>query len=400
MYDFKSIIPRRDTDSVKWDVKPNELPMWVADMDFKAAPEIITAMQKKVQFGIFGYEEPHTDYFNAVANWYESEHQTRPDPDWMIFCTGVVPSISSTVRRVSNVGDNVVVQAPVYNIFYNSILNNGRHVLSSDLVYDQQAHSYSVDWDDLEKKLADPLSTMMILCNPHNPVGKVWSKAELIRISQLCLKHHVTLFSDEIHGDLVCSKPAYTPIFSLPKDLIQQTIAAVSPSKTFNVAALHAATVIVPNEGLRNIVSRGLNTDELAEPNLLALPGSIAAYTQGHKWLAELKQQLIKNRQILTEFCNQNIPQIHVVTSNATYLVWIDCGELTTDSDQLERFIRDRTGLYVSAGTVYGGNGNQFLRINIACPETMLIDGLNRLKQGIEAFTSDKTDKKSGPASG
>ncbi|EEI21083.1 Cystathionine beta-lyase PatB [Lentilactobacillus hilgardii] len=390
MYDFKSIIPRRNTDSVKWDVKPNELPMWVADMDFKAAPEIIDAMQKKVAFGIFGYEEPHADYFNAVADWYATEHHARPKTAWMLFCTGVVPSISSTVRRVSNVGDNVVVQAPVYNIFYNSIINNGRHILSSDLLYDSANHQYSINWQDLEAKLAEPLSTMMILCNPHNPVGKVWSRDELIKISRLCMKYHVTLFSDEIHGDLVCGSPEYTPVFSLPDDLIQNTIVSVSPSKTFNVAALHAATIIVPNEGLRNIVNRGINTDELGEPNLLAIPGTIAAYTKGYQWLAELKQQLTRNRDIFTNYCEQFIPQIKVIASNATYLVWIDCSTITRDSSQLEDFIRQDTGLYISAGSVYGGNGNQFLRVNIACPETTLQDGLKRLKKGIETYINQK----------
>lgn len=390
MYDFKSIIPRRNTNSVKWDVKPNELPMWVADMDFKAAPEIIEAMQKKVAFGIFGYEEPHADYFNAVADWYEAEHHARPNVDWMLFCTGVVPSISSAVRRVTNVGDNVVVQAPVYNIFYHSIVNNGRHVLSNDLLYNRRQHTYSVDWADLEAKLADPLSTMMILCNPHNPVGKVWSRDELIRISKLCATHHVTLFSDEIHGDLVVGEPAYTPLFSLPESLLQNAIISVSPSKTFNVAALHAATVIVPNEGLRNIINRGINNDELGEPNLLAIPGTIAAYTKGHQWLAELKQQISRNRETFTNYCESFIPQVKVVASNATYLVWIDCSEITDDSSQLEAFIRQETGLYVSAGTVYGGNGNQFLRVNIACPQLMLQDGLKRFKRGIQTYVKSQ----------
>lgn len=386
MYDFTSIIPRRNTDSVKWDVQDNELPMWVADMDFKAAPEIITAMKKKVEFGVFGYEEPHADYFQAVANWYKQEHHADPATDWMLFCTGVVPAISSAVRRVSNVGDNVVIQAPVYNIFYNAIINNGRHVLSSDLTYDQRTHQYSIDFADLEQKLADPLSTMMILCNPHNPVGKVWSKDDLTKIAKLCNQYHVTLLSDEIHGDLVFGQPDYTPLFSLPEALIQNAIICVSPSKTFNVAALHAATVIVPNEALRNKVNRGINTDELGEPNLLAIPGTIAAYTKGHQWLAELRQQIKHNHQMVVDFCAKNIPAIAVVPSHATYLVWLDCSQLTDNTDKLETFIRKETGLYVSAGSEYGGNGNQFLRMNIACPETMLADGLQRLEKGIQLF--------------
>jgi len=209
MYDFKNTIDRRKTDSVKWDVKPNELPMWVADMDFKTAPEIVEAMHKKADQAIFGYEEPQSDYFNAVADWYESEHNARPQTDWMMFVTGVVPAISSIVRRVTSVGDNVLVQAPVYNIFYNSIVNNGRHVVSNDLVFDNLA--YQIDFKDLEEKLSDPLTTLMILCNPHNPVGKVWSRDELVKIAELCNKYHVKLLSDEIHGDITFSP--YTPAF-------------------------------------------------------------------------------------------------------------------------------------------------------------------------------------------
>lgn len=390
MYDFTSVIPRRNTDSVKWDVKPNELPMWVADMDFKVAPEILDAMRQKVDFGIFGYEEPHDDYFDAVASWYTKEHHVTPKKEWMFLSTGVVPTISSSVRRVTNVGDNVLVQAPVYNIFYNSIVNNGRHVLSSDLIYNAAVHQYAINFDDLETKLADPLTTMMILCNPHNPIGKVWTKDELIKINQLCIKHSVTLLSDEIHGDLVFKGADYTPMFSLPEDLIQNVIVCVSPSKTFNVAALHAATVIIPNKALRNKVNRGINTDELGEPNLLAIPGTIAAYTKAGQWVHELREQIRTNYETVTSFCESNIPDVTVVPSTATYLVWIDVSKLTSDSAKLESFIRQETGLYVSAGTVYGGNGNLFLRMNIASPAAMVQDGLQRLQNGVAQFKHAK----------
>ncbi|NRO84786.1 Cystathionine beta-lyase PatB [Lactobacillus helveticus] len=267
-------------------------------MDFKTAPEIIEAMQAKISLGAFGYEWPQKDYFNAVADWYETEHGCRPHNDWMIFTTGVVPAISSIVRRVSHIGDNVLVQEPVYNIFYNSILNNVRHVLSSDLAFDGK--NYSVDWTDLEEKLANPLTTLMIFCNPHNPIGKVWTKAEVQRVAQLCQKHHVVLLSDKIHGDLVRKGQGYTPAFSI--EAKSNVIFLVSPSKTFNVAALHAATAIVPDENLRNIVNRGLNSDEVAEPNLLAILATIAAYEEGHGWLKALKQQLNENFAYVSHF--------------------------------------------------------------------------------------------------
>lgn len=380
MYDFENSIDRRKTNSIKWDVKDNELPMWVADMDFKTAPEIVKAIHEKADQSIFGYEEAGDDYFTAVADWYEKEHNFRPKNDWMMFVTGVVPAISSIVRRVTSVGDNVLVQAPVYNIFYNSIINNGRHVVSSDLVYNNM--SYKIDFKDLEQKLSDPLTTLMILCNPHNPVGKIWSREELTEIAKLCNKHNVKLLSDEIHGDITF-KP-YTPAFSLDDDLINNLMVCVSPSKTFNVAAIHAATIIVPNENLREQVSRGINTDELAEPNSMAIPVTIAAYEEGHQWLKELKQQILKNKQLVQEFLEKELPEVKLVPSEATYLLWMDTSTISDDSKELEEFIRAKTGLYLSSGDVYGGNGNDFLRMNIACPISTVQDGLDRLKKGIE----------------
>ena len=229
-----------------------------------------------------------------------------------------------------------------------------------------------------------------IVNSPHNPIGKVWSRDELIKINQLCIKHSVTLLSDEIHGDLVFQGDDYTPMFSLPDDLIQNVIVCVSPSKTFNVAALHAATVIIPNQVLRDKVNRGINTDELGEPNLLAIPGTIAAYTKAGQWVHKLRQHIRANYQTVVDFCQKNIPDVTVVPSTATYLVWIDVSQLTDDSAKLESFIRSQTGLYVSAGTVYGGDGNHFLRMNIASPASMIDDGLNRLKNGIEQFKQSK----------
>lgn len=381
MYDFTHAPKRQGTDSVKWHVEPGELPMWIADMDFATAPEIVAALQAKLELGAFGYEEPQASYFAAVASWYQQVHHAQADPSWMTFATGVVPAISAIVRRVTDIGDNVLVQAPVYNIFYNSIENNGRHVLASDLQY--AAGQYAVDWADLEAKLAAPLTTLMILCNPHNPIGKVWTKAELTQLAELCLKHHVILLADEIHGDLVLAGADYTPVFSLEAELRQNTITLVSPSKTFNVAALHAATAIVPDPALHARVDRGLNRDEVAEPNLLAIPGTIAAYTKGAAWLTALKQQLWANHQLAVEFIQQELPQVRVASGPATYLMWLDVHAYGQSATALTQQIRQRTGLIVSDGTVYRGNGDQFLRLNFACPEAMLQDGLARLKRGL-----------------
>lgn len=386
-YDFKTVVNRRHTDSVKWDVKDNELPMSIADMDFKTAPEITLAMQEKLKLDAFGYEEVGKDYFNAVCNWYRLEHGVNADPTWMLFATGVVPAISSIVRRISHLGDNVLVQEPVYNIFYNSIENNGRHVLSSDLVY--HAEKYEIDWQDLENKLADPLTTLMIFCNPHNPTGIVWTRTEVEGIASLCQKYHVILLSDEIHGDLVRDNVKYTPVFSVSEALRDNIISLVSPSKTFNVAALHAATVIIPDENLRYIVNRGLNSDELAEPNLLAIPATIAAYTEGFSWLHELLVIINRNFNYAAKEITNNLEDVKIVSGPATYLLWLDVSKVSSNSQELADYIRKETGLIVSPGSIYRGNGNKFLRLNLASPISMVEDGIKRLISGIKKYSKN-----------
>ncbi|BDR57846.1 MalY/PatB family protein [Xylocopilactobacillus apicola] len=375
-YNFDEIIDRRGTDSSKWQVSANELPLTIADMDFKTAPEIISDLKDKVATGVFGYENPPEEYFAAVIDWYQKMHHAKIQREWMIFATGVIPALSSLVRRLSRPAENVVVQSPVYNIFYNSIENNGRKVLENQLAYDKKTRTYRIDFLDLAAKLEDPQTTMMILCNPHNPTGQVWSPDTLERIVKLCCDNHVVLISDEIHGDLVLDGPDYTPIFSLEPELRNHTVALVSPSKTFNVAALHAATVIVPEPFLRHAVDRGLNNEELAEPNLAAIPGTIAAYRYGSPWLAELKSYLLDNRQLVEDALTD---QMKLVKGSATYLLWLDCSAFEVSSGQLAAEIRQQTGLILSPGKIFRGNGDQFLRMNIAYPRKVLKDALKRL---------------------
>ena len=383
-YDFDTILDRQHTNSEKWDVKPGELPMTTADMDFKTAPEIMQAMKDKINAGAFGYEYPSQEYFDAVAHWYKIEHNAEAQTSWMRFATGVIPSITASVNHLSHTGDNVLLMEPVYNTFYNSILNSGRHALASQLKYDRSTYTYSVDWDDLEEKMSNPLTTLMILCNPHNPTGYVWSRDELMRIIKLAQKHGVIVISDEIHGDLVLKGPDYTPTFSLPEEYRQNLVTLVSTSKTFNVAALHAATGIVANPILREHFTRAINKYEVAEPNLLAIPGTIAAYTQGADWLHQLKKYLLDNREYLEQFISDNLPQLHVVPGTATYLVWIDVSEVTKDSNALAQKIRQETGLIINPGTYYHGNGNEFIRINIAYPLAQIKVGVTRLAKAIK----------------
>lgn len=385
-YDFDTILDRKDTNSEKWNVKDGELPMTTADMDFKTAPEITAAMKKKIQQGAFGYEYPTEEYFAAVADWYAREHHAAAKTEWMRFMTGVIPAITASVHHFSHEGDNVLLMEPVYNTFYNSILNSGRHALASQQLYDHDTHTYDVDWHDLEDKLANPLTTLMILCNPHNPTGYVWTRDELIHILSLARRHGVIVIADEIHGDLVLEGHDYTPTFSLPAEITTNLITLVSTSKTFNLAALHAATGIVPNPILRERFDRAINKYEVAEPNLLAIPATIAAYRQGGDWLHQLKDYVLGNRRYLEQFIKNNLPQLHVVPGTATYLVWIDTSEVAADSAKLAAFIRKDSGLVINPGTYYHGNGKGFIRINIAYPRKQVEDAMGRLATAIKDF--------------
>lgn len=383
-YDFDRIIDRRRTDSLKWDVAENELPMWVADMDFETAPAIREAIATRAAHGIYGYTVLPDAWYDAYIGWWQKQHGFTMERDWLIFCTGVVPAISSIVRKLTTPAEKVLVMTPVYNIFFNSIRNNGREVLACPLHFDGEG--YSIDFEELEKKLADPQTTLMLLCNPHNPIGKIWNRETLAVIGTLCRRHRVTVVADEIHCDLTAPGRDYVPFASVSADCRDNSITCLAPTKAFNIAGLQTAAVSVPDPTLRHKVWRGLNTDEVAEPNAFAVTAAIAAFTKGAPWLSELRAYIAENRRVTTAFVEKEIPQIHVVGGDATYLLWLCCNRLQTDSATLAAFIRKKTGLYLSAGRAYGGDGDAFLRMNIACPRAILEDGLGRLKKGIDAF--------------
>ena len=304
--------------------------------------------------------------------------------EWLMFCTGVVPAISSIVRKITNIAENVVLQTPVYNIFFNSIYNNGRNILESPLIY-KDGH-YHIDFVDLEQKLANPQTTLMILCNPHNPIGKIWDRKTLAKIGHLCKKHNVVVLSDEIHCDLTDPDKEYVPFASVNEECKNNSITCIAPTKAFNLAGLQSAAIFVPNEVLRHKVNRGINTDEVAEPNCFATIAATAAFSKGKPWLDELKQYIYENKQIVKDFLKENLNQIYLVPSEATYLLWLDCSKVTNDSKDLTSFIREKTGLFLSNGTQYGTTGKTFIRMNIACPKERLKDGLNRLKEGINLY--------------
>ncbi|WP_125588410.1 MalY/PatB family protein [Companilactobacillus jidongensis] len=387
-FDFDKINDRRNTASVKWDVKENELPMWVADMDFQTAPEILTAMHKAIDSGIFGYQMIPDEYYKAVADWFKKEHNFKPKTDWMLFSTGVIPTISAILRHMTDVGDNVLLQEPNYNTFYGVIEHNGRNVTNNELIYTDG--TYKVDWEDLDAKLSDPQTTVMLVCNPHNPTGHIWSKETLTKVGKMAKEHNVLIISDEIHGDISMPGHSYVPFASLDPEVAENSISLVSPTKTFNMAQLHASTIIAPDANLLARVERAISIDDQSEPGILAVAGTIAAYTKGHEWLSDLRQYISVNHQLLTDYVANNISELSVVKSDATYLAWIDCTKVTEDSEELNNFIRQETGLYLAEGTKYRGNGNQFLRMNLATNKSRVEDGLKRLEKGVHAYLDSK----------
>lgn len=383
-YNFDKPTNRRGTGSLKWDVPENELPMWVADMDFETVPEVIEALRKRVEHGIFGYSIMPDAWSQSYVNWWDKRHHITLNPDKLIFTTGVVPAISSAVRKLTTPAENVLVQTPTYNIFFNSIRNNGRNIVENHLLYDGK--EYHIDWETLERQLADPQTSLMILCNPHNPIGKTWDKETLARIGALCAENDVTVFSDEIHCDITAPGKEYVPFASVNEQCRQISVTAIAPTKTFNLAGIQSAAVYAENKALHYKMWRRLNTDEVAEPNAFAMCATIAAFTYGADWLDELRVYIEENKKYVTDFIAKEIPQMKVVPSEATYLMWLDCQAYTKDSNKLYAFIRKESGLYLASGREYGTNGDGFLRLNVATTRANVEDGMERLKQSMKAW--------------
>ena len=382
---FDTVIERRNTNSLKWNVEEDTIAMWVADMDFRTAPCIQKAMQNTAALGIYGYCEVPEAFYTSIQEWWRQEHCFAMEREWMMFSSGVVPAISSMVRRLTQPAEKVVVLSPVYNIFYNSIVNNGRRVLASELLY--EGGTYEIDFIDLEQKLQDPLTTLMVLCNPHNPIGKIWSREELTQINAFCRKHHVIVISDEIHCDLCEPGKKYLPFAAVNASCLQNSITCLSASKAFNLAGLQAACVVIADEGIRNRIWRGFHTDEVAEPNVFACEASIAAWIEGKDWLKDLNHYISANKKTAQHDLKTQLPELHAVESQATYLLWIDCHVLHPFVDQFCDFLHKEHGLLVSKGSAYGKSGEDFIRINIACPNALMRTGLKRLSKGYRAFT-------------
>ena len=387
-FDFDQIIDRRSFNSEKWDVRPGELPMWVADMDFQTAPAVRDAMQHRLDHGIFGYTGIPDAWKDAYIGWWQTRHHFTIEKDWLIFSTGVVPAISSLVRKLTEPGDKIIVETPVYNIFFNSIVNNARVPLEVPLKMTSQG--YAMDLDALEKAVQDPEASMLLLCNPQNPGGKIWDKETLQKVAELCGRYHVTVVSDEIHCDLTDPGKEYVPFASVCETAKRISVTCLSPSKAFNVAGMHSAAVVVPDPQLYKLVWRGLNTDEVAEPNCFAIETAVAAFTKGGPWLDALRQYIYENKEAARTYISENIPELTYIPEDATYLIWLDTKKLPQAGKGLQPFLRETTGLILSEGEQYGKTGEGFIRMNLACPRSVAEDGLSRLKKGVALFQQEK----------
>lgn len=387
-YDFENLVDRRNTNSIKWNVKEDVLPMWIADMDFSVCDEIRDDLIKRLSHPVYGYTEPDESFFDSYIHFYQRRHHVDMRKSWMFFSTGVVPTISSTVRKLTKEKDNVVVLSPVYNIFYNSIVNNGRNVLQVPLLYEDG--KYEIDFPSLEKAFSKLETTLMIFCNPANPVSKIWSKEELIKIGFLAEKYHVVVLSDEIHCELTRPGKEYIPYWSVNETNKNNCVIAISPTKAFNMAGLQTSLVLIPNPDLKKKVERQLNTDECAEPNVLALLAAKSAFDKGEEWLDQLREKIFQNRDFVSSYVEENIPQLKVVKGDATYLVWIDISSLRVDSEEFASFLRREAKLFVNDGKEYGGNGASFIRMNVATSLKNVQEGLERLKYGVELFLNQE----------
>lgn len=380
-YNFDEIVNRKGTNCYKWDISDREnfLPMWVADMDFKTAPNIIERVQQRVAQGIFGYTLVPDSYYEAVKNWFVYRHNWLMEKEWIIYTTGVVPAISAILKAMTQTGDKVLVQTPVYNCFFSSIKNCGCEPLCNDLIYEN--NTYRIDFDDLEHKAADSKTTVMILCNPHNPAGRVWTREELTRIGEICLKNDVFVIADEIHCELVMPGNRYIPFASVSQDFQQNCAVCTSPSKAFNIAGLQIANITVADSKIRRKIDRAININEVCDVNPFGVEALQAAYSnEGAEWLDQLNAYLYDNYQVFKEFFENNLPQFPVTELEGTYLVWVDCSVLGKPSDELAKELMEAQGLYLNAGTMYGTSGTDFLRFNIACPRAMMVEGLQRFK--------------------
>lgn len=385
MYDFDEMVPRRGSNCIKWDARPpfgsgsdDIIPLWVADMDFKAAPCIIDALRRRVEHGVFGYVSVPDSYYEAVVRWFSDRHGWKIEKDWIIYTTGVVPALSAVIKAFSRPGDKVILQTPVYNCFFSSVRNNGCEILDAPLVYGDG--TYSFDFEALERACADPAAKLLLLCNPHNPAGRVWTREELARVGAIARRHGVVVVSDEIHCEIVMPGYEYTPFASVSPEDQANCITLCSPSKSFNIAGLQTANIVTDNADWRRRIDRAINDNEICDINPFGVVALEAAYSdEGAQWLEELNEYIYANYQLLKE----KLTDYPICKLEGTYLAWVDVSSTGVPSEKLEEELLEKEKVWVNAGRMYGTEG--FIRINLACPRAMLAEGLDRVRRGLAA---------------
>lgn len=380
-YNFDKPVNRRHTGSVKWDAIPEDaLPFWVADMDFEAAPTIKNALAERVEHGVFGYTLVDNSYYDALISWFSRRHQWTIQREWVIYTTGVVSAISCTIKALTLPGEKVLVQTPVYNCFFSSIRNQGCEIVGNQLV--RTGDTYTIDWDDFETKCADEKTTVFLLCNPHNPAGRVWTPDELARMGEICANHRVRVVSDEIHCELVMPGVTFTPFATVNEVNSDNSVTFNSPSKNFNIAGLQIANIICKDEEMRRRIDRVVNIYEVCDVNSFGPIALKAAYNESEDWLDELNLYIADNYKLLKEYMAEHLPKTEVIKLEGTYLAWVDISKLGLTTKEATRRLLKEGKVFVSSGTLYGEKaGEGYLRINLACTRAMLREGLQRMEK-------------------
>lgn len=389
-FDFDAVVDRSGTSCRKWDARQmafgttDLLPMWIADMDFASPPAVAAALQKRAAHGVYGYPVRLASFYDAFVNWAARRYDWRVDPGWMLTTPGVVPAINAAVLALTEPGDMVLIQPPVYPPFFSCPRLNGRIPLENPL-REAPDGTWQIDFDDLAKKLAQR-PKLMVLCSPHNPVGRVWSREDLLKVAELCLKHGVTVFSDEIHGDLLLDGRRHIPFASLGPDVAACTVTCTAPSKTFNIAGLYTSVVVASDPGLRGKMNRMLEALDICGGNVFGIAAFEAAYNGGEAWLTELLPYLAENADVLTDFTAKKIPGLRVTRPESTFLAWLDCQGLKLPQAELKRFFIEKARVGLNDGQTFGEQGVGFMRLNFGCSRQTLLEGLTRIEMAVNSL--------------
>ena len=385
-WNFDEPASREGTNCIKYDLRKDTfgvtdvIPLWVADMDFNTPDFIIDALSERLKHSIFGYSFRPEDYYSSIIEWTRQRHSWNLEKEWICFSPGIVPALNICTLAFTGEGDSIIVQPPVYFPFFSAVESHGRRLIYNQLV--ESGGSWEMDFGNL-KKCIDPKTKMIIISNPHNPVGRVWSPEELTELAEICMKNDILILSDEVHCDLVLPGYRHTPVARLSEQFAERTITCIAPSKTFNLAGLSTSSVIIPNPRLRKSFSSTIEKLHIGGGNIFGTVASVAAYTHGHDWLNELLIYLNGNADFVAEYCMKLVPEIVPVAHEATYLMWLDCRKLSMKGRELQNFFIRKAGIGMNEGSTFGPGGEGFMRMNLACPRNTLIKAMEQIEDAV-----------------